>query len=454
MTELASHPSFWHLAIFAAILLANLWVFWRREWEANHRPADYAQLNYPTDRPTLRRWKISGLHFRPEIVWNRRPSHWQVIRDGKVVATVPGDAPEITLDPAFFMGGAGETLPDFSQRHTLRPLPAGLGPDLNFDLTPIAKEFYRQRGMHFPEDLFLTSSDIPAGTFTRHAVASWVDDYRYIGAPALAETDRMIREEMKITDYDGDLERMAKIIHFIRTRLTDASGVPKNDFRWKNPFQIFGEMCAGTGKGWCTQNAQIFTFFANRAGVATRFVYCGTVQDNQVIYDGHSWTESYLKDQNRWIYSDPLEAIVGVFDRRGRALNTADVFQLCQYEAFEGTTARVFKDWHWRDLPVEANPDAAVDVPFELVNKTAKKQFTPHTIIKYRKPPNIEDVRDRYGMLFTSWTFAWSNFCRYLSRADLAYANFPTEGDRVYRTRQFLFGALVGSLISLGLNVL
>ena len=72
------------------------------------------------------------------------------------------------------------------------------------------------------------------------------------------------------------------------------------------------------------------SFFANRANVPTRFVYCGTVQSNQLAYDGHSWTESFLQSQGRWIYSDPVKAIVGVFNHEGLALNTADVFQLCQ----------------------------------------------------------------------------------------------------------------------------
>jgi len=43
------------------------------------------------------------------------------------------------------------------------------------------------------------------------------------------------------------------------------------------------EMFAGTGKGWCTQNAQIYTFYANRAGVPTRFVFGANTQNDRVI---------------------------------------------------------------------------------------------------------------------------------------------------------------------------
>lgn len=449
MSDFVHHPAFVPGFIFGFVLLANLYVLFRREWEANHRAADYARINYPLDTPTLRRWKIRDQRLYPEIVWNKRPTQWEVLHHGKIMETVPGDVPSITPIGPSFTGEPDSLLADFKQEYTLRPLPAGVGPDITFWLTPIAKEYYRDRGMDFPKDLFQVASTIPAGEFTRHAVSDWVDDYHYVGPAALADADRVISDEIKISDSDNELIRMEKIIHFMRARLVDAGGVPRNDFRWMNPYGIFNEMCRGTGKGWCTQNAQIFTFFANRAGIPTRFVYCGTVQSNQFIYDGHSWTESYLREQNRWIYSDPVKAIVGVFDRQGRALNSADVFQLCQSDAFDGITARVFKNWLWKDLPVEASPDTAVDVPFHLVNVTARRQFTKQTIIKYRRPPNVEDIRHKYGMLFRNWTFTWVNFKRYLYTPDLAYSNFPTKGNRVYRLRQFLFGALVASAIGL-----
>jgi len=443
MQDVVQNPAFIPALVTLVIVGANLWVFFRREWESNHRKADYAQINYPSDTPSLLRWRISGQRLYPEIIWDKAPSNWQVMVDGKVIETVSGPTPVITLSDNYYTGKDGKPLTDCVQNYTLRPLPAGIGRDIIFELTPISRQSYLDEGMHFPTDLILTKSNIPTGTFKRHPVSQWVDDSRYIDQATLVEADRILRDEMHITDADTQLTRMEKIMHYIKVQLVEAGGIPKNDFRWKNPFQIFTEMRQGIGKGWCTQNAQIFTFFANRVGVATRFVYCGTVQSNQFIYDGHSWTESYLEEQNRWIYSDPVKAIVGVFDRQGLALNTADVFQLVQYDAYEGSKARIFRNWHWKDLPVEADPDIAVDVPFEMVNMTAKKQFTPHAIIKYRRPPNIEDIRDMYSMLFTSGSFAWSNFKRYLWHHDLAYSNMPTKGECVYHLRQSLFVGLI-----------
>ena len=372
MSEIIQHPLFVPALVFALFVIANLYVYFTREWEANHRAVDYAQINYPSDTPSLLQWKIKGNQLYPEIVWNQSPTQWQVIRDGQIIETVSGHAPLITLTDDYYIGPQGKPAAECVQKYTLRPLPAGIGRDINFEFTPIARQSYLEGGMDFPKDVILSRCNVPVGHFKRHAVSDWIDDYRYIDQASRVEAERIIRDEMMIADSDNELTRMEKIMHYMRVQLVDAGGIPKDDFRWKNPFQVFNEMRHGIGKGWCTQNAQIFTFFANLAGVPTRFVYCHTVQDNQIIYDGHSWTESYLREQNRWVYSDPVKAIIGVFDRQGLALNTADVFQLVQYDAYEGTHARIFKNWLWADLPVEADPDVAVDVPFTMVNVTAK----------------------------------------------------------------------------------
>ena len=126
------HPAFIPGLVFGLILIANLIVYLRREWEANHRAADYSRINLPLDVPTLTGWRIRSNRLYPRISWNKHPSEWQVIRQGKVTDTVAGDAPFITLDPPRFNGQPGALLTDFRQEFTLRPLPSGIGPDVTF----------------------------------------------------------------------------------------------------------------------------------------------------------------------------------------------------------------------------------------------------------------------------------------------------------------------------------
>jgi hypothetical protein len=449
MSSLLQHPAFWFALLVLLLLLANLGLFLQREWEASHRAVDYARLNYPLDTPTLRRWHIDrNGRLRPDIVWSHRPAQWQLLIDGQPGLILPGAEPWIDLARPDFDGASGARLEDFRHHYVLRPLPQGSGPDLEFEVTRIGSKFYQERGMHFPSDIELIKTRLPAGRFTRHPVSYWTDDYRYLGDARLAEADRILREDMLIGATDAPLVRMEKIIRHLRTCWVAAGGVPKDDFRWADPLRIFQEMRDGTGKGWCTQNAQVYTFFANRAGVPTRYVFGATVQDNRHVYNGHSWAESYLAEAGRWTYVDPQASIIAVYGRDGAPLNSADLLHLCLHDALDGVTARIFKDWGWKDLSYEAAPGAAVNVPFSLVARVAKKEFNLQTIIKYRRPPNVEDIRDLYGMLLRNPTFAWTNFRRYLFEPAPAYSLLPTEGARLYRLRQSLF---LGLVLSLGL---
>src|SRR6185312_6624977 len=167
--------------------------------------------------------------------------------------------------------------------------PAGSGPDLTFTVNTIAAEFYRKSGMHFAKDVYLVQTDLPAGHFKRYPLSYWTDDYHYVGAENLAAADRVVREDMHITDVDDTLTRIEKVMRYLSLKLAHSGGVPKDDFRWENPWLICQEMINGTGKGWCTQNAQVYTFFANRAGIPTRFVFGANTQGDVVIYNGHSW---------------------------------------------------------------------------------------------------------------------------------------------------------------------
>lgn len=454
MASLFQHPAFWFTLLGLVLLAANLCFFLKREWEASHRAVDYARLNFPLDAPSLRCWHLDGnSRLRPEIVWSHRPSRWQLLIDGQPGPILPGDAPWIELVGPDFDGAPGARLDDFRRRYVLRPLPEGSGPDLEFQITRIARKYYRERGLHFPSDLEQIKTRLPVGRFTRHPVSYWTDDYRYLGAARLAEAGRILREDMRIVDTDTPLVRMEKIIRHLRTCWINAGGVPKDDFRWADPLRIYQEMRAGTGKGWCTQNAQVYTFFANRAGVATRYVFGATVQDNRHVYNGHSWAESYLAESGRWTYVDPQASIIATYGRDGAPLNSADLLHLCLHDALDGVTARIFKDWGWKDLPCEAAPGAAVNVPFSLVARVARKEFNLQTIIKYRRPPNVEDIRDLYAMLLRDPTFAWTNFRRYLFEPAPAYSLLPTEGARLYRMRRTLFVGLGLSLVLLAVSL-
>jgi hypothetical protein len=427
------------LILFVLLLIANVWYFLARDWESSYFPANYATLYYPKDIPAIESWHANSLReIEVKINWNQTVAAWRVTCDGENPQVSQGMRPIIQL--------RGDELQ--LHTYTLTPLPEGSGPEIQNEIRFITKEFYAARGMKHT-NVYTLKPSCPVGKFPQYSVDDWTDDYHYVGEKNLAEADRILREDVGIQAGEPTFAKMEKLAGYLRRELINARGVPKDDFRWMNPFLIFQEMQAGTGKGWCTQHGQIWVFFANRAGIPTRLLLGSRTQGNQFLYTGHTWAESFIAEQGRWAYVDLSHSHIYITDKNGLVLNTAELMHLNQHDAFDSTFARIYKDWEWKDLPGETSPDSVTTVPFSLCNSVVKGEFPELAIIKYRRPPNVEDVRTIYSDLLKDATYGWGNLERYLFKPPLAYSFYPTEGARTYWIRWSLLYSLVGVLAAL-----
>ncbi len=431
------HPLAVLALLFFALLIANLVVFFTRDWEASFYPTSYATIYYPLDAPTIREWDLVGdRRIEAEMAWNQPVQGWRVTCDSLEPQVVAGK------NPAFKLIDDERTF----YPYTLTPLPQGIGPDIELSIRFISKEYYAQRGMKHHDVVSLKSS-VPCGEFTQYPVNEWTDDYDYVGDAGLAQADRLIREEAGVREDDPTLVKMDKLSRFLRQQLKDARGVPKDDFRWMNPWLIYQEMVNGTGKGWCTQHGQIWTFFANRAGIPTRLLQGARTEDNTFVYTGHTWAESWIAEQQRWAFVDLSHSLIAIFDKRGQVLNTVELFFLNQHDNFDSTFARIYKDWEWQHLTADAGADSLITVPFDQCNGVVERQFVSHSIFKWRRPPHVEDIRTIYGQLFKDATFGRGNVERYLFKPPLAWSLYPTNGAQTYWLRWVLFYGMVAVLV-------
>lgn len=419
--------------LLTVLIAANIWYFLDREWEASFYPTSYATLYYPMDVPTIQRWKKkSQRELQVFFSWKKNVKQWQILCDGKNPQIADG------MNPVFKIADDEMTL----HTYTFSPLPEGSGPDAEVTLRFYSKEFYAERGMQ-RNDVYIIKSNVPYGEFRQYPVKYWVDDYRYVSDKDLIKVNQLLHDNVGIRDDMSTFEKMEKLTRFLRRKLKNARGVPKDDFRWMNPWLIYQEMAGGTGKGWCTQHGQVWTFFANRAGIPTRLLLGARTQDNDFVYTGHTWAESYIKEQNRWAFVDLAHSHIYITNKHGLVLNTAELLHLNQVDAFDSTFARIYKDWEWTNLPAESGQDSIVTVPFVDCNRVVKNEFSSHAIIKYRRPPNVEDVRNIYTGLLKDATYLWGNLERYLFKPPLAYSFYPTEGKRTYFIRWILFYSMV-----------
>jgi len=419
------------------LLILNTYVFLSREWESSYFPATYATLYYPLDVPTIRSWKVVDRdRLRLKLAVTASVKEWRVIGPDGAEQRADGADPTFRIDTTF----------SIVHPYRLIPIPESACVPIELSFRFFSEEFYGGLGMKH-DDVYIVRSSVACGDFPQLTVADWTDSYDYVGSEGLAAANRVLTEEVGLRDGEPTFARMEKLGRYLRHKLKGSGGVPKDDERWMNPWILYNEMVRGTGKGWCTQNAQVWVFWANRAGIPTRFVFNARTEDNTIVYTGHAFAESFIREQGRWAFVDLSQGTLYVTDRLGHVLNTAELFHLNQHDAFDSVTARVSVDWQWQGKPGFPANDTVATVPFALCNATVRDEFTAHSILKYRRPPNVEDVRDIYTGFVKDRTFLLGNLERYLFKPQLAYSLYPTEGGHTYFIRRALFFTLLASLI-------
>lgn len=425
------------IIITLLLLAANLWFFLRRSFEDSYYPVHYSTIYYPTDLPVVRQWiEREQEKIEADIRWSAPVTGWEIAVNGESQGRVAGKNPVFNLP-------IGEYL---SHRYAAKPLPDGVGPALEFDIRYVPSTVPAASG-HSAPDRYIIRTELPIGRFKQFPVKHWVDDYHYMDPTRLAEADQLLRDEVGIHPDDNTKVKLEKLMLFYRRMITeDCRGTPIDDFRWMDPFQLFQAMRSGKSKGYCTQHAQIFTFFACRAGLSARLVQGARTQSNKFIFTGHTWLEVWIPEQLRWAWVEPSYGIVTVSNKHGLVLNTAELAELREHDAFDGINARVTSDWgnQWDG----AEPGTVVDQPFRDCDDIIFRQFFRAAVFKWRQPPNVEDIRYQYSHLLKSPTYTIANLVRYLFRPPLALARYPAEGKRTYWIRHALFWGFWAALIA------
>lgn len=419
------------------LLVANVTHLVTRSWESSFYQTSYATIYFPTDVPTILEWHEREGGIEAELNWNKDPDGWVILKNGEPHTSNDGAFP-------FFP----ELEDDIGWHdYTAIPQPAGIGAPLQIELRFLPKEYWDSVELPRP-DSYMIRTDEVHGRFKQYPVSEWIDDYAYLAGDDLAEIDHILVDEVGIEESDGTLRKLEKLtVHFRDALGTRCRGNPDHDDRWRDPFLIYKNMRSGESQGYCTQHAQIFLLFANRAGLSTRLVVTARTKGNNFIYSGHSWIETWVPEQGRWAWGDPSYAFVYATNTNGEVLNSVDLSQLRKHAAWDGVTTRLYKDWGQPDLPGE--PNTFVDAPFPEVGRVVQDQFTNNIIYKWRRPPNVEDFRSDYTLLFKDWEFFWGNLERYYFKPPLAIANYPTEGNRTYFVRHLLLWSFLAALTGL-----
>ena len=431
------------LVLLALVFLGlNLWYFFRRPWEASFWQVSYATAYYSKDAPVIRDWREVEGGIEGVLVWDAPVKGWKITKEGEPYSENEGPNPVFPMD-------ANDT--EMRLYHA-QPQPGHLFGPLPIKIRFMPRKLHIERGLPRP-DSYLIYTDVPNGAFKQYAVSDFVDDYEWMPRDHLEAVDQILKEKVGIREADTVFEKLEKIMIFQRDDLgQQCRGTPPLRFRPLNPYELYVDMRDGKGKGWCTQQGQIFNLFATRAGVRCRLVQGAKTKNNNTIFSGHTWNEAWIPEQGRWAWIDPSPALIYATNREGKVLNTVEMAQLRLLKAWDGVRIRTYKDWQWPDLAGE--PNTLVDARYEEVGDVVERQFIRSAIYKWRRPPHVEDLRYEYGDLLKNKTFAWGNLVRYWFKPPLAYADYPTEGNRTYFLRHLFLWGFLGSVLAAAIAML
>lgn len=200
------------------------------------------------------------------------------------------------------------------------------------------KEHYRGNGLMRPNDFEKYLSSIPFNFKTPYSIAEWV---------GMAPDDPEILEAREIMKDSVDvnlptIERIEDVYLFVMRKLgTKSGGTPSNEVQAASPLETFKLLTTGKGVGWCENKCLCYYIFANAAGIPTRLVDCEG-KFGALKLTGHYFCESWVPEEAKWCYVDPMMRVAHARNTKGMHLSTLDIKKLHDMGAISGCEYREY----------------------------------------------------------------------------------------------------------------
>ena len=404
----------WLLFFLLLFTAANIVLYLSRNEIDMFVPSTYKTLYHPTDVPTLSGTRVvRRAHLMLKIAMREQPVRWAITDDTGERYEQNGKFPVLKLK-------------ELVHRYELEPQGLKKPAPISIQFGYYTSELYKKGGRTQPDNYWLVSASIPMGKFHQYPLSHWVDTFPYVSEREKAEGRRILREKMGVTGAEGTLEKIDKICAYQAVLYKTQAGTPDDRMTVEvSPLKIFCRFDAREGKGWCTQMAIIYHFFANLAGVPTRLITLNGHIDT-VITTGHSFAESFIPERNCWARVDPSGNKFYVWNKENRLLNSADILHAVIIGSYSDLSVKTFKEGH------------VVTASYSEENKSDIQLFSPGAQLIYRS---------------NGYRHADKTINRYLFSPNLAYSLDAEYANRVYLCRRLLFGIwaalLIACLISL-----
>ncbi|MCB1135128.1 MAG: transglutaminase domain-containing protein [Chlamydiia bacterium] len=125
---------------------------------------------------------------------------------------------------------------------------------------------------------------------------------------------------------------------------------------------------------WCTNIARIYCALANLTGLPTREVNAAGLYDG-IQFTGHAFAESYLREQQTWVFVDVASGKAMVTTMDDRPLNSVQLWQ--QTQLAEDQPALLA--WVYRDGTI-------TQTPYAEARWSEQEYFGPNTDLLFPPP--------------------------------------------------------------------
>jgi hypothetical protein len=304
--------------------LAALWMTAHRHEGYDVRCSRASDLYQLSEAPRISNYSVDAAGLLTIEVENLEETAWIRLEEGREEAVIDGKNPAIQLAPGIshtrLKGRETGRVLDFSTQW----VPGQPNPLVSHGALRVGE----------PSPYSIMDFVTPGSAYPAEQV----------GAARELIPPRVLDESMPVT------ERVALLAAMLHANLEPHRGSPAPYMARLNGFEQYQEAMGGGSKIYCANHAEIFAFMANAAGLPTRLVdVAGQVGD--VAVGAHSFVETYIGEESRWIYVDLQLGIAGVKDAGGLQLSAAELLERIRRGTTESLITRTLRDHRVVDEP-------------------------------------------------------------------------------------------------------
>ena len=205
---------------------------------------------------------------------------------------------------------------------------------LKLDITYVSSETYREKGNSTGDNYYISKSNYPIFKHKKYGIYDFAfseDNYR---KEEIAEAKKIIYEDIGVLENESTKSKILKISKYLYDKIDQHAGIPSDSIKYLSPLEQYRRITSGKDGAWCHNYAVIYTFFMTAAGIMTRLVSLEGEID-QVKIAGHIFAENFVKEKNKWAFSDMNSGIFLAEDVNGNPYDTIELLSLNDSDALE-----------------------------------------------------------------------------------------------------------------------